>query len=71
MDTKELFIPHEPFIRIFSNSKTGCKVTNIAKSHNFNMNKLFRNGKHITRRSTFGKSEDLLSKEIKYLLSIS
>jgi hypothetical protein len=27
----------EPFIRVFSNSKTGCKIKKIAQTHKFNM----------------------------------
>jgi hypothetical protein len=35
MDTTELFLNTEPFIRIFSNTSTGCKINKIAKTHNF------------------------------------
>ena len=41
LKTQELYLKHEPFIRIFSNSRTGCKITKIAKTHNFNMGKRF------------------------------
>jgi hypothetical protein len=54
--TQQIYIKdQEPFIRIFSNSKTGCKVTKIAHTHNFNMGKRFSFGNHKTRKSTFGK----------------
>ena len=74
--TKELYLIHEPFIRIFSNSKTGCKITKIAKTHNFAMSKVigkhFNFGNHLIRKSTFGKklnlNLNLINYDIKYLL---
>ena len=73
--TNEIFIKgQEPFIRIFSNSKTGCKITKIAQTHNFNMGKRFSFGKFKTRRSTFGKQikssfSRVVDKDIIYLES--
>ena len=64
-------ISHEPFIRIFSNKGTGCKITDIAKYHNFNMNKQFHFG--VVKESHcpchFGQCNHLiqLNKEISYL----
>jgi hypothetical protein len=82
MDTTELFLKNEPFIRIFSNSKTGCKITKIAKTHNFksgasaatgsafNMGKRFSMGNAVKRKSTFGKVNEInfINKEIRFLL---
>ena len=59
-DAEGLFLTHEPFIRIFSNNKSGCKITKIAKTHNFNMNKKFSFGGSLHRKSTFGKSKQTL-----------
>jgi len=73
-DTDELVLPHEPFIRIFSNSSTGCKVTNIAKTHNFNMGRKFSfNGKFKHRNHTFGKISMLrkVVSDILYLTNVS
>jgi hypothetical protein len=55
-ETNELYLPHEPFIRIFSNSKTGCKITNIARNHNFNMGRRFHyfGAKCKCTQQTFG-----------------
>lgn len=81
-DTKELFLKNEPFIRIFSNSNTGCKITKIAKTHNFksgastatgsafNMGKHFSMGNQKKRKSTFGKTNNSLCSEISYLLTL-
>jgi hypothetical protein len=65
--TKQLYITHEPFIRIFSNNATGCTVSKIAKTHNFNMNKKFIYNSNIPRNSTFGKNKLQLRYDIKYL----
>ena len=56
-----LYLEQEPFIRIFSNTKDGCNVQNIAKTHEFKMkSKTFnkatfhiKNPKH--KISSFGK----------------
>ena len=77
LNTKELYLNHEPFIRIFSNDKDGCKSEDIAKTHNFNIGKKFNIGKSVSIKSSFGKSVSIKSsfnkhfnEEIKYLLSI-
>jgi hypothetical protein len=61
-----IFLNHEPFIRVFSNSKSGCKVTDIAKKHNFNMGQIFNFGKSKSGRCTCCYN---VSNEIKYLLN--
>ena len=81
--TKELYLTHEPFIRIFSNNVTGCKITKIAKTHNFkqqsgasltsdayNLDKHFSFGNKFLRKSTFGKKNILFDVflDIEYLL---
>ena len=76
-ETNELYLPHEPFIRIFSDSKTGCKITKIAKTHNFNMGRRFHYfGTKCSKstRDTFGfgaKKHTLtyhtLTRDINYL----
>ena len=68
VSAKHLYLTNEPFVRIFSNSKNGCKVSKIAKTHNFNMGKLFKYGSSILRKSTFGKYFNL--SDIAYLLSL-
>jgi hypothetical protein len=68
----ELRLKHEPFIRIFSNSKDGCKITHIAQKHNFNTNKVFNIGSTHHQNSTFG-TIDLDShvySDIKYLTGL-
>jgi hypothetical protein len=73
-DTDELVLPHEPFIRIFSNASTGCKVTKIAKTHNFNMGRKFSfNGEFKHRNHTFGKIPMLrrVVSDILYLTNVS
>jgi len=80
---KQIYLTHEPFIRIFSNSKNGCKVNNIAKNHNFksaassatgaafNMGKLFKHGKISKRKFTFGKRKsNSVHSDILYLLTL-
>ena len=76
LSTKQLYLTHEPFVRIFSNSKSGCKIKNIAKTHNFksaattgafNMGKLFKYGLSMLRKSTFG---NYFLSEIAYLRSL-
>ena len=60
--TTELVIPNEPFIRIFSNSKNGCKIRKLAKKYNFkifNTNKRFKFGIKVGRKSTFGENGDI------------
>ncbi len=69
LNTQQIYIrSQEPFIRIFSNSKTGCKITKIAQTHNFNMGKHFSFGIHKTRKSTFGKLN--VSSDIIYLENV-
>ena len=69
-DTKEMYLKQEPFIRIFSNTKTGCKVTKIAQTHNFNMGKRFSYfGKTCKRLHTFGNTLNRLNSDINYLLN--
>ena len=60
----------EPFIRIFSDSGTGCSVHDIAKKHKFS----FSYGNHSFHKSSFGKKKRTkkdtlreLLKEIAYL----
>jgi len=62
--TTELVIPNEPFIRIFSNSKNGCKIRKLAKkfkfkTQDFNTNKRFKFGIKVGRKSTFGENGDI------------
>jgi hypothetical protein len=66
-DADGLYLNHEPFIRIFSNSKTGCKITDIAQRHNFNMGKLFKFGAYSSGRCTCCYN---ISNEIKYLKQV-
>jgi len=80
-DNNELFISHEPFIRIFSNNKDGCKIKDLAKTYKFkaslpggayNMGKRFNAYASIKRKSTFGKINlnlnlNSIYKDIKYL----
>ena len=68
VNADDLYIPHEPFIRIFSNNKNGCKVSHIAKNNNFNQKKLFNFGKYKKRQSTFG---GVVDSDIHYLRNIS
>ena len=68
MDNKGMYLLHEPFIRIFSNSGTGCKVKDMEKTHNFNMDKKFTYSSPSKRQSTFGNLKlDSLDTEIHYL----
>jgi hypothetical protein len=50
VDAKELELHNEPFIRVFSNNKDGCKITDLARKHNFNMGKRFSFGAELTRK---------------------
>jgi hypothetical protein len=65
--TDELYLSHEPFIRIFSNQKEGCTVSDIAKKNNFKNPTKFT----VKRIASFGKkttdSFRVLQREIKYL----
>ena len=69
LETQELYLTHEPFIRIFSNSRAGCKITKIAKTHNFNMGKRFQYFGKTKKNNTFtfGKGKGNLKSDIKYL----
>jgi hypothetical protein len=79
-ETNELHLPHEPFIRIFSDSKTGCKITKIARTHNFNMGRRFHYFGAKKSGDTFGfgakkilyrtLTYHTLMKDIKYLMTI-
>ena len=64
-NTNELYLTHEPFIRIFSNDKTGCNFESIAKTHNFNINKKFKFGKNSRVKSSFGKRTSVKRTNIK------
>ena len=50
--TEFMILEHEPFIRIFSNSKDGCTITSIAEKNNFSSFKLEK----FKRESSFGFS---------------
>ena len=73
MKTTELYLEHEPFIRIFSNSKDGCKIKDLKKTHKFKSDITeFNFGRSFFQKSTFGKKPiftnlKLLNEEIKYL----
>ena len=72
-ETNELYLPHEPFIRIFSNSKTGCKITRIAKTHNFNMKRRFHyfGANCKSSKKTFGFGGTSVMSDIRYLTKIN
>jgi len=68
-DANGLQLTYEPFIRVFSNNKKGCKYKDIAQTHNFNMGKKFTFGSHKQRKSTFGKFATLykINSDIQFL----
>jgi hypothetical protein len=51
-----IFLPHEPFVRIFSNKKEGCTVNTIGKNNKFKMGEtVFKTRtSHFTQLSSFG-----------------
>ena len=70
INTTELCLKHEPFIRVFSNTKIGCDSKTMAKTHNFNIGRQFSIGNCVSRKTTFGKIKNIFSfinDEIRYL----
>ena len=70
LDTKELYLKHEPFIRIFSNNKEGCKIKDIAKKNKFKSHITEFKFNFTSQKSTFGMKKIIyyfINRDISYL----
>lgn len=68
VDAEKLELHNEPFIRVFSNNKDGCKITDLARKHNFNMGKRFRFGQKCRKRCNCCKMGEM--SDLRYLMNI-